>query len=40
MAFAIVRTMQQNRMKRALISVGVFVRITKMDVCCGPPSRQ
>jgi hypothetical protein len=29
--------MPQNRTNRALISIGVFLRLTKMDVCCGPP---
>jgi len=24
--------------KRALITLAVFLRLTSMDVCCGPPS--
>ena len=31
---------QFYRSPRALISLRVFLRLTAMDVCCGPPSRQ
>lgn len=27
-----------SRNKRALITLAVFLRLTAMDVCCGPPS--
>jgi len=27
----------KGRFKRAHISLRVFLRLTRMDVCCGPP---
>lgn len=35
---AIVGRMQGSRNKRALITIAVFLRLTAMDVCCGPPA--
>jgi hypothetical protein len=29
----------QVRNKRAHIALAVFLRLTAMDVCCGPPTR-